>query len=98
MGGVHTPVRLPQVLTALNVRGSGTYLDATFGRGGHSGAILQKLTLNGRLVCLDRDSVAVAEAKARFGADARVSIFLAPFSELAAYADSIEPGLKFDGI
>ena len=80
------------------MRGSGTYLDATFGRGGHSGAILQKLTLNGRLVCLDRDPVAVGEAKGRFGGDARVSIFRAPFSDLAACADSIEPGLKFDGI
>jgi len=80
------------------LRGSGTYLDATFGRGGHSGAILQKLTLNGRLVCLDRDPVAVGEAKGRFGGDARVSIFRAPFSDLAACADSIEPGLKFDGI
>lgn len=80
------------------MRASGTFLDATFGRGGHSGAILQKLTLNGRLVCLDRDSVAVAEAKARFGNDPRVTIFLAPFSELAACADSVEQGLKFDGI
>jgi 16S rRNA (cytosine1402-N4)-methyltransferase len=59
---------------------------------------LQKLTLNGRLVCLDRDPVAVGEAKGRFGGDARVSIFRAPFSDLAACADSIEPGLKFDGI
>ena len=59
---------------------------------------MQKLTLNGRLVCLDRDPVAVGEAKGRFGGDARVSIFRAPFSDLAACADSIEPGLKFDGI
>lgn len=94
----HTAVLLPQVLSALNVKTGGTFLDATFGRGGHSGAILQKLTLDGRLLCLDRDPVAVAEARARFGADARVSIFLAPFSELAACADSIEPGLRFDGI
>ncbi len=59
---------------------------------------MQKLTLNGRLVCLDRDPVAIGEAKTRFGSDARVSIFLAPFSDLAACADSIEPGLRFDGI
>ena len=98
MAGDHTPVLLPQVLAALNIRGSGTYLDATFGRGGHAGAILEKLIADGRLLCLDRDSVAVAEAKARFGADPRVAIFLAPFSALAACAEEVRPGLRFDGI
>jgi 16S rRNA (cytosine1402-N4)-methyltransferase len=97
-GTGHTAVLLSQVLAALNIRASGSYLDATFGRGGHAGAILEKLTLNGRLLCLDRDPVAIAEAKARFAADSRVAIFLAPFSALAACADAVEPGLKFDGI
>ena len=94
----HTPVLLPQVLAALNIRGSGTYLDATFGRGGHAGAILQNLIANGRLLCLDRDSAAIAEAKARFASDPRVALFLAPFSALGDCADQVEPGLKFDGI
>ena len=94
----HTPVLLPQVVAALNIRASGTYLDATFGRGGHAGAILQNLIANGRLLCLDRDAVAVAEARARFASDPRVAIFPAPFSTLAQCADQIEPGLKFDGI
>jgi 16S rRNA (cytosine1402-N4)-methyltransferase len=94
----HTPVLLPQVLAALNIQASGVYLDATFGRGGHAGAILEKLVADGRLICLDRDPVAVAEARARFAADARVSVFLSPFSSLAACADQVEPGLKFDGI
>ena len=52
---MHTAVLLPQVLAALNVRASGTYVDATFGRGGHAGAILEKLIADGRLLCLDRD-------------------------------------------
>jgi 16S rRNA (cytosine1402-N4)-methyltransferase len=94
----HTPVLLPQVLAALNVRSSGVYLDATFGRGGHAGAIVEKLVADGRLLCLDRDPVAVAEARSRFAADSRVSVFLAPFSALAACADQVAPGLKFDGI
>jgi 16S rRNA (cytosine1402-N4)-methyltransferase len=93
----HTPVLVSQVLAALNIRTSGVYMDATFGRGGHAGAIVDKL-IAGRLLCLDRDPVAVADARSRFAADARVSVFLAPFSALAACADEIEPGLKFDGI
>jgi 16S rRNA (cytosine1402-N4)-methyltransferase len=59
---------------------------------------LEKLIADGRLLCLDRDPVAIDEARARFAGDARVAIFLAPFSALAACADAVEPGLKFDGI
>ncbi len=94
----HTPVLLFQVLAALNIRTSGVYMDATFGRGGHAGAILEELVADGRLVCLDRDPVAVEQARTRFAADPRVAVFLAPFSALADCADEVEPGLKFDGI
>src|ERR1700690_992808 len=94
----HTAVLLPQVLAALNIRASGTYMDATFGRGGHAGAILEKLIANGRLLGLDRDPAAVAEARARFSSDPRVAVFLAPFSSLAACADQVQSGLTFDGI
>jgi len=95
---VHAPVLLVEAVAALNVRANGVYLDATFGRGGHAGAILEKLIADGRLICLDRDSLAVSEARARFGSDPRVSIFLAPFSALAACADQVRAGLQFDGI
>ncbi len=98
IAGVHTAVLLPQVLAALNIQAGGTYMDATFGRGGHAGAILQKLIANGRLICLDRDPEAVAAARARFSTDPRFSIFLAPFSALAAVADQVQRGLEFDGI
>jgi 16S rRNA (cytosine1402-N4)-methyltransferase len=59
---------------------------------------LQNLIANGRLLCLDRDPAAIAEAKARFASDPRATFFLAPFSSLADCADQLEPGLKFDGI
>jgi len=89
---------LVEAVAALNVRASGVYMDATFGRGGHAGAILEKLIADGRLLCLDRDSLAVSEARVRFGSDARVSIFLSSFSALGACADQVRPGLQFDGI
>ncbi len=53
---------------------------------------------NGRLLCIDRDPAAIADAGARFAGDPRVTIFLAPFSALAQCADQVRPGLKFDGI
>jgi 16S rRNA (cytosine1402-N4)-methyltransferase len=96
--GKHTPVLLPEVLAAMNIRGGGVYLDATFGRGGHAEAILEKLHADGRLLCLDRDPVAVTEARRNFAADPRVSVFLARFSALSFCADQVEPGLRFDGI
>jgi len=98
IAGVHTAVLLPQVLAALNIKAGGTYMDATYGRGGHAGAIVEKLIANGRLICLDRDPEAVAAARARFSTDARVSIFLAPFSSLDSVAEQVQPGLKVDGI
>jgi 16S rRNA (cytosine1402-N4)-methyltransferase len=87
-----------QAVESLNVKPDGVYLDATFGRGGHARAILDRLLADGRLVCLDRDADAVAEARARFGADTRVTIFRSEFSALAARADEVRQGLCFDGI
>jgi 16S rRNA (cytosine1402-N4)-methyltransferase len=59
---------------------------------------LSKLVAAGRLVCLDRDPLAVADARRRFAGEPRVAVFHARFSALAACADRVAPGLKFDGI
>jgi 16S rRNA (cytosine1402-N4)-methyltransferase len=59
---------------------------------------LDKLIADGRLLCLDRDPLAVAEAEARFAGDPRVAIFRAPFSALGECADRVRPGLTFDGM
>jgi 16S rRNA (cytosine1402-N4)-methyltransferase len=86
----HRAVLLQEAVDALNVRPDGTYVDATFGRGGHSRAILALLGPAGRLVALDRDPAAVEAARAI--ADPRFSIAHAPFSELDKVLDRLGIG------
>src|SRR4051812_41219740 len=51
----HLPVLLQEVITQLQINPEGTYVDATFGGGGHSRAMLEKLNENGRLIVFDQD-------------------------------------------
>ena len=82
----HRPVLLEEAVSALAVRADGVYVDATFGRGGHSRAILAALGPAGRLLALDRDPEAVAAARSI--ADRRFSIAHAAFSELGRVLDA----------
>jgi 16S rRNA (cytosine1402-N4)-methyltransferase len=81
----HVPVMLEEVLEGLAIRADGTYLDGTFGRGGHARAVLQKLSENGRLLVMDRDPQAIAAARSEFGGDARVQIRHGDFADLAEW-------------
>jgi 16S rRNA (cytosine1402-N4)-methyltransferase len=83
--GEHVPVLLDEVVAALVVKPGGTYVDATFGRGGHSRRILDTLGPAGRLVAIDRDPD--AEAAARAWRDRRFIFHHAWFSELPEVLD-----------
>jgi 16S rRNA (cytosine1402-N4)-methyltransferase len=59
----HTTVLLSEAVDALDIKPDGTYVDATFGRGGHSRLILSKLSAKGRLIAFDKDLDAIAAAE-----------------------------------
>ena len=91
----HVTVLLEEAVEALAVKSDGAYVDATFGRGGHSRNILSRLAEAGRLVALDRDPDAIAVGKAL--ADSRFFLVHRAFGELAEAA--VEAGLEAaDGI
>lgn len=85
----HIPVLLHEALDALCIRSDGIYLDCTFGRGGHSRAILASLDEGGRLIGFDRDPSAVAAAQDLAKKDSRFEIVHTAFSELESALDSI---------
>lgn len=95
---LHRPVMLDEALTGLDVRADGIYLDCTFGRGGHSGAILAALGAGGALHALDQDPEAVAHARQLFGAHANFHIHHANFSQLRDVAESAGIAGKLAGI
>ena len=78
----HTPVLLDEVLAGLEVRPDGRYCDATFGRGGHTAAILAALGPAGRLYAIDRDPEAIASGRARFEAEPRLTLIRGSFGQL----------------
>jgi 16S rRNA (cytosine1402-N4)-methyltransferase len=81
----HTSVLLIESIAGLAIKESGIYIDATFGRGGHSRAILEKLGPHGRLVAIDLDPEAISVAKKEpFFSDPRFEIEHASFSSLEA--------------
>jgi 16S rRNA (cytosine1402-N4)-methyltransferase len=92
---LHLPVLYTQVMEGLQVKEDGTYLDGTFGRGGHARGVLQRLGPGGRLLLMDKDPDAIAHAGQMFAGDARVAIRRGSFAGLAQW-DRAAAGL--DGV
>ena len=91
----HLPVLASEAIEALAIDPDGVYVDGTFGRGGHSRLVLERLSARGRLIALDRDPAAI-EAGKRIE-DARLTLVRAPFSRLAQVLDELGVE-KVDGI
>ena len=94
----HKPVLLDECVKALNIRPSGTYVDGTLGRAGHSREIAKRLT-TGRLICIDRDSAAIEAARERLAPWMdRVRLVHSNFSELGSVLaeEADVDGMLFD--
>ncbi len=94
----HRPVLVSEVLAALAVRPDGCYVDATFGRGGHAAAILERLGPTGSLLALDRDPAAAEWARAEFCNEPRFQFVQSRFSELASIVTERRLCGQVDGV
>lgn len=94
----HRSVMVEEVLTGLNILPGGYYVDATFGRGGHSRAILEKLNSKGRLWVMDRDPEALKVAHLLAKEDPRVTVWSGPFSILYTFCKEAGMMGKMNGI
>ncbi len=95
---LHVPVLKDEVLQFLAIRPDGFYVDGTFGRGGHSRAILEQLGPCGRLLALDRDPDAVAVARELQAADPRFQIVHSAYSALGEVLAAQDAAGRVDGI
>ncbi len=95
---VHVPVLLMPVLDGLRIRDGGTYIDGTFGRGGHAGAILRELGSKGRLLAIDRDPQAIAAAPLHMTEDPRFELIRGECGQLQTYTDARGVTGEVDGV
>jgi len=80
----HIPVLAAEALAGLALEAGGYYVDATFGRGGHTSLLLQALGREGRVLALDRDPQAIASGRQRFADEMRLTLVHASFADLGA--------------
>lgn len=95
---LHQTVLLETAVKGLDIKADGIYIDATFGRGGHSQLILSKLNEDGRLIAIDRDPEAVAFARQEYAQEKRFEIVHSSFSDIKAIVESKNLLNGIDGI
>lgn len=95
---VHVPVLMGPVLEGLEIKEDGNYVDGTFGRGGHSSAILERLNADGRLIAIDRDPQAIASVPEALEQDPRFELVRGEIAELSTCIGERELTGKVDGL
>jgi len=98
MNSIHNPVLLDQVIESLNIISDGTYVDCTFGRGGHSKSILGKIGKKGKLIAIDKDSEAETYAASNFKNDSRFFFEKNNFSNIEYILKKYNNSNKVNGI
>ena len=98
VNGAHAPVMHDEVIAALSIKPKGRYVDGTYGRGGHARSILAALDQDGRLIVMDRDPQAIADAQANFGSDERVTIIHDDYANLKERMAGLDLLEQIDGI
>lgn len=93
----HIPVLLTEAIDALITSPDGIYVDATFGRGSHSQAILNKLSPQGRLIAFDKDPASIAYAKQRIR-DERFTIVHSSFANMQTILTDMQCAGKITGV
>ena len=94
----HTPVLLEEVLAGLAIRADGRYCDATFGRGGHTAAMLDGLGPGGRVVAIDRDGEAIRAGRLRFADEPRLTLMRGSFARLEELVRAAEVEGELHGV
>jgi len=94
----HIPVLLNEAVTALDIKPNGLYIDGTFGRGGHTRAILEQLSETGTILGLDKDPEAIKEGLQLAEQDQRFQIEQCAFSTLSDVVNERLWQGKIDGI
>lgn len=85
----HVPVMLEESVLYLHIDPDGFYVDGTYGRGGHSQAILDQLSPKGRLLVIDKDWEAIDSARKKFVNDARVIIRQGSFAHMSQFVEEL---------
>ena len=95
-GAQHVPVLVAELMAAIQPHDSGIFADCTFGRGGHTRALLALGGAAMRVLAVDRDPQAVSEGRKLAAADPRLEVVQAPFSDLFRVAS--ERDMRFDAV